>query len=63
MKPIDFVFYDGGSEPNTPIHMVAKALKKPIRIFSANKEYRVLSYYYHYGTMILDIEDIPDDKR
>jgi len=56
MKPIDFIVFDGDSEPNTAVIQVAKALKKDLLIVAEDGEYEVLSYYYHNGRMVLEIE-------
>ena len=57
MKPIDFILFDGDSEPNQPVYRVAEAMQKDIRILGATGDYRVLSYYYHEGQMVLEIEE------
>ena len=60
MKPIDFILFDGDSEPNQPVYRVAEAMQKDIRIISATSDYRVRGYYLHEGQMVLDIEETPD---
>lgn len=57
MKPIDFVVFDGDSSPNTPVIHIAEAMNKSIKIFGADGEYEVLSYYYDRkeGHMVLEI--------
>lgn len=61
MKPIDFVLFDGDSEPNQPVYRVAEAMQRDIRILGATNDYRVLSYYYHNGQMVLEIEEDEQD--
>ena len=57
MRPIDFVVFDGDSDPNTPVYAIAAAMKKDIRVFGSKGEYVILSYYYDdEGQMILEIE-------
>ena len=63
MKPIDFILFDGDSEPNQPVYRVAEAMQKDIRIISATSDYRVLSYYYHDGQMVLDIEECDEQDN
>ena len=57
MKPIDFILFDGDSEPNQPAYQVAEALQKDIRILGVMGEYTVLSYYLYDGQMVLEIEE------
>ena len=56
MRPIDFVVFDGGSTPNEPVIAVAEVMTKDIKVFGADGEYEVLSYYFHNGTMVLDVQ-------
>lgn len=55
MTPLDFVVYDGNSEPNTPVYRIAEAMQRPLKIVSASGGWRVLSYYYDDGQMVLEI--------
>jgi hypothetical protein len=57
MTPIEFVIFDGDSTPNQPVHQISEAMSKPIRIFSAEKEWEVIGYYYADGQMTLDIRE------
>jgi hypothetical protein len=49
MKPIDFVVFDGDSEPNIPICKVAEAMQKDIVVLGPDGEYEILSYYMSNG--------------
>ena len=60
MKPIDFILFDGDSEPNQPVYRVAEAMQKDIRILGATGDYRVRGYYFHDGQMVLEIEEEHD---
>jgi len=55
MRPIDFVVFDGDSEPNTPAYKVAEAMETPIAIRGPDGEYEVMSYYLGDEGMIIDI--------
>jgi hypothetical protein len=57
MTPIDFVIFEGDSTPNQPVYQIAEAMSKPIRIYSADKEWEVLSYHWHEGHMTLDLKE------
>lgn len=57
MKPIDFILYDGDSEPNRPVYQVSEAMQKDIRILGGMGEYTILSYYLDDGQMVLEIEE------
>lgn len=57
MNPIDFVVFDGDSEPNMPVYAIAEAMRRPIRIVSADKEWDVYSYYYDEGQMVMEITE------
>jgi hypothetical protein len=46
MKPVEFVVFGGDSSPNTPVHEIAEALQKDIKIYDQIGECQVLSYYY-----------------
>lgn len=63
MKPIDFVLFDGDSEPNQPVYRVAEAMQKDIRVISATSDYRIRGYYLHEGQMVLDIEESMDEQN
>lgn len=63
MKPIDFILFDGDSEPNQPVYRVAEAMQKDIRIISATSDYRVRGYYLHEGQMVLDIEECDEQDN
>lgn len=64
MRPIDFVLYNGGSEPNKPIHCNAGAMQRPIQILADDGEYEVLSYYMDdRGRMCLDIQKKRKSKK
>lgn len=56
MKPIEFVVFEGDSSPNTPVYKIHEAMTKDIEIVAPEGEYQVLSYYYHKGKMVLEIE-------
>jgi hypothetical protein len=58
LTPIDFVIFDGDSTPNLPVYQVAEAMSKPIRIYSAEKEWEVIGYYYADGQMMLDLKEV-----
>jgi hypothetical protein len=55
MTPIEFVIYDGDSDPNMPVHQVAEAMYKDIIIRTAQYDFEVLSYFYDDGQMVLEI--------
>ena len=63
MKPIDFILFDGDSEPNQPVYRVAEAMQKDIRIISVTSDYRVRGYYCHDGQMVLEIEEDEQDDE
>ena len=63
MKPIDFILFDGDSEPNQPVYRVAEAMQRDIRIISATSDYRVRGYYFHDGQMVLEIEESMDEQN
>ena len=56
MKPIDFVVFDGDSEPNMPAYRVAEAMNNDIKIHASDGEYEILSYYYSDGYLVLDVQ-------
>ena len=63
MKPIDFVLFDGDSEPNQPVYRVTEAMQRDIRILGAKSDYRVYSYYYREGQMVLEIEECDEQDN
>lgn len=58
MRPIDFVIFDGGSNPNLQAYKLSKAMVSEIKIRGQNCEYNLLSYYEENGVMVIDIEAI-----
>jgi hypothetical protein len=60
MTPIDFVVFDGDSEPNMPVCAIAEAMRQPLLILSADKDWEVCSYYYDGGRMVLEIKTTED---
>ena len=63
MRPIDFVFYDGDSAPNTPAHLIFDALTKPLKISDGYAEFVVFGYYYdgEDKCMVLEIKKIREE--
>ena len=57
MRPIDFVLFDGDSNPNQPIYQITEAMYEPVAIFSADKEFIVCGYYWEKGQMIIEIKE------
>jgi len=58
MTPIEFVIFDGDSDPNQPVYQIAEAMYKPIKIHSSGAEWEVIGYYYgDEGHMVLDIKE------
>jgi hypothetical protein len=55
MTPIEFVVFNGDSDPNMPVHQVAEAMYKDIIIRTAQYDFEVLSYFYDDGQMVLEI--------
>jgi hypothetical protein len=57
MTPVDFVLFDGDSSPNTPVYVIAEAMKRSILVHSAGGEHEILSYYYDHvlKQFVLDI--------
>ena len=55
MTPIEFVVFNGDSDPNMPVHQVAEAMYKDIIIRTAQYDFEVLSYLYDDGQMVLEI--------
>ena len=62
MNPIDFVIFGGDSQPNTPVYAIAEAMRRPLRILSADKDWEVYSYYYDKGQMVLEIKTTEETK-
>lgn len=60
MIPIDFVVFAGDSEPNMPTYAIAEAMRRPLRIVSADKDWEVYSYYYDEGQMVLEIKAVEE---
>lgn len=58
MTPIDFIKFDGDSNPNLPVYKWEEAMNKEIRVMTADGPATILSYYYDEKTkrMFLDIE-------
>ena len=61
MTPIEFVVFDGDSEPNQPAYQVAEAMSHPIKIIGPDDEYEVLSYYRDGPNMVLEIRRKKED--
>jgi hypothetical protein len=58
MTPIEFVVFEGDSNPNQPVCEIAEAMHKPIEIHSSGAEWEVIGYYYgEEGRMVLDIKE------
>lgn len=58
MKPLDFVVFNGGSDPNLPAYKLEEAMYEKVQILTNLGPAEVLSYYYHNGQMHLDLEII-----
>jgi RPA family protein len=58
MKPIDFVVYEGDSEPNTPVYEIAEAMMQDIIVHGPTGEFVVYGYYYdaQEKRMVLEIK-------
>jgi hypothetical protein len=56
MSPIDFILFNGDSDPNQPVYQIAEAMQEPIRIRSQWGDCQILSYYWEDGVMVLDVE-------
>ena len=61
MTPIDFILFNGDSNPNQPTWEVAAAMRKPIIITDGILEFDVLSYYFTEDGMVLEIVRAPAD--
>lgn len=46
MSPLEFVNYDGDSDPNTPVYQIAGAMREDLVIQSRDHNWEVLAYYY-----------------
>ena len=57
MTPIEFVVFEGDTDPNQPVHEIAEAMHKPIEIHSSSAEWEVIGYYWSEGRMVLDIKE------
>ena len=57
MTPIEFVVFEGDTDPNQPVYEIAEAMHKPIKIHSSNAEWEVIGYYWSEGRMVLDIKE------
>ena len=55
MTPIDFILFNGDSNPNQPIYEITEAMRKPIIITDGISDFDVLSYYHSDDGMILEI--------
>jgi len=55
VTPIEFVVFNGDSDPNMPVHQVAEAMYKDIIIRTAQYDFEVWSYFYDDGQMVLEI--------
>jgi len=60
MRPIDFVLFDGDSNPNQPVYQIAEAMTKELKIIGANKDFVVYSYYCDDGCMVLELGEKND---
>lgn len=58
MSPIEFVLFNGDSNPNQPVYQIAEAMQNHIKILGPACEYRILSYYCDDGKMVLEIEEV-----
>ena len=58
MKPIDFVVFEGDSEPNQPVYKVAEAMQKNMLVYVGSDECEVVGYYYDdtRQAMVLELE-------
>ncbi len=58
MTPIEFVVFEGDTDPNQPVYQIAEAMHKLIKIHSSGAEWEVIGYYYgDDGHMVLDIKE------
>ncbi len=55
MRPIDFVVFDGDSNPNSPVYQVADAMFKQITVLGPDGNFVIRSYYLDQGGMVLEI--------
>jgi hypothetical protein len=58
IKPIDFVVFEGDSNPNQPVYKVAEAMQKNMLVYVGMDECEVVGYYYseEYQAMVLELE-------
>ena len=58
IRPIDFVVFDGDSNPNQPVHKVAEAMQKDMLVYIGTDECDVVGYYYceERKAMVLELE-------
>jgi hypothetical protein len=58
MKPIDFVVFEGDSNPNQPVYKVAEAMQKNMLVYVGSDECEVVGYYYseEHQAMVLELE-------
>ena len=58
MKPIDFVVFEGDSEPNQPVYKVAEAMQKNMLVYVGSDECEVVGYYYsdEHQAMVLELD-------
>ena len=63
MIPIEFLVFDGDSEPNMETYKVSEAMTRHIRIQGEHHTFSVVGYYYceEDRCMVLDI--IPDPQQ
>lgn len=59
MRPIDFVLYDGDSEPNTAVHKIAEAMKQPILFITSVGKLEVHGYYFDAESERMIVELLP----
>jgi hypothetical protein len=59
MTPLDFIKLMADNHYNTPAGILSDALTKQIKIHSASKKWRILSYYFDDKSqcMVIDIEE------
>ena len=57
MKPIDFVLFEGDSNPNQPVCEIAEAMGNNIKIVTADKEFVVYGYYWDDYQMVLELKE------
>jgi len=57
MTPIEFVVFEGDSNPSQPVYEIAEAMHKPIEIHSSSAAWEVIGYHWNEGHMVLDIKE------